>query len=97
MQLTFTKTVLLSKLHDELLEAGAVIDRIEGKPDGTGLTCAEVYVHVPDDTPQEVVSQIETIVALHNPTPPPQPPTQEERLAALEEAVLEMILGKGGK
>lgn len=27
----------------------------------------------------------------------PKPPTQEERLAALEAAMLEMILGRGGE
>jgi len=76
MKLTYTKTVLLSKLHDELLAAGVVVagrDRVEGKPDDTGVTCSEVYITIPDDAPKEIIDQIETVVNAHDPTLPPPP------------------------
>lgn len=86
MKLTYTKANLLTKLHDELIAAGIPLDNgglspVQGKDD-------EIYIYVADDTPQTTIDQITAIVNAHDPTPPPQSPTQEERLAALEEAIL---------
>ena len=39
--------------------------------------------------------QLVDVVVLPQPEPEPPPPSQEERLAALEAAMLEMILGGG--
>jgi hypothetical protein len=39
------------------------------------------------------VSAITAIVEAHDPTPRPEPPTVEERLAAVEAAQLESLLG----
>jgi len=94
MKLTYTKTVLLSKLHDELLATGVIVagrDRVEGKPDGTEVTCSEAYIYIPDDTPQEVIDQIGTIVNAHDPTPLPYQPTVEEQIMlALTDAQLKI-------
>lgn len=93
MKLTYQKVALLSKLHDELLAAGIPLDNggaspVQGKEN-------EVYIYVADDTSQTVIDQITAIINAHNPTPPPQPPTQEERLAAVEQALIELMMEGG--
>lgn len=93
MKLTYTKTVLLSKLHDELLSAGVVMvgrDRIEGKPDDAGLTCSEVYIYIPDDVTQETIERISAIVEKHDPTLPQVYDFPDQEKVALAEAVIDL-------
>ena len=49
-----------------------------------------VAVYFKDNVPAEV--EIAAIVAAHDPTPVVQPPTNTERIAALEAALLELML-----
>lgn len=78
MKLIYTKTHLLSKLHDELIKAKIPLDNNGASPvQGNGEV---VYIYIQDDTPQATIDQIETIVNAHDPTPPPYQPTGEEQL-----------------
>jgi len=71
MRLVFRKNALLSKLADELFASGLVSPlREDGTPSIYG-TSEEVWVFIPDNTPQEVIDQITAIVTAHDPTPPP--------------------------
>ena len=74
-----------NKLHDELIAAGIRPWPVESKG-------VDVYLGMPDNTPKEVLDQIAAIVAAHDPAPPVQPPTDTERIAALEAALLELML-----
>lgn len=74
MVLQYQKSILLSKLHDELLAAGLLAagrDRVEGtpNPDVTKQTCTDVSIYIPDDTPQMTIDQIVAIVNAHDPGP----------------------------
>lgn len=71
-RLHYTKPHLLSKLHDELIAAGIVPERVEG--DGE-----DVWLTVTDGT---VESAVAAVVDAHDPTPPPPPPTPGEALEA---------------
>ncbi len=84
MKLHFYKTHNLEKLHDELLQSGIKPMYVEGFDN-------DIWITIQDDTPQEVVDKIETIINAHDPIPPPQPPTPEERLKALESAMIQFL------
>jgi hypothetical protein len=81
MKLEYTG-VNTNKLHDELIAAGIVPQLVESDGDTTWIT-------VDDDQ----VATVDAVVAAHDPTPRPQAPTIEERLAALEAVERERILG----
>ncbi len=69
MKLIYTKTHILSKLHDELLAAGIPLDNGGASPvQGIG---DEIYIYVADSIPQATIDQITAIVNAHDPTPPP--------------------------
>jgi len=78
------KNVNVNKLHDELIKAGIkpfpVFELENGDGDFT----------FPEGTDMELVQEV---IDAHDPTPLPQPPSEKERLEALEQAMLEMILG----
>jgi hypothetical protein len=90
MKLVFTKHVILSKLADELFNSGLVSPLTEeGTPSIQG-TEGQVYIYVPDDTPQEVIAQITSIVEAHNPTPPLVYDPVDDEKVALAEAVIDL-------
>lgn len=72
-----------NKLHDELVVNGITPVLVESKDGVTWITFK-------DDTNLELVQQI---VDAHDPTPLPPQPSEKERIEALEQAMLEMILG----
>lgn len=74
------QNVNTNKLHDELIAAGIVPTLVESKGDDTWITT---------DADKALV---DAIVAAHDPTPVVQPPTNTERIAALEAALLELML-----
>jgi hypothetical protein len=82
-RLHFARPNDLGKLHDELLAARIVPERVEGLGD-------DIWLTVPESVS---VAAITAIVEAHDPTPRPEPPTVEERLAAVEAAQLESLLG----
>lgn len=89
MKLTYNKACLGSKLLDELLSAGIILT--EGiAPIQTDDVCT--YIYVPDDRQK---SMIDEIVEKHDPTPPRAPISDKERIEALEQAMLDLILGGG--
>lgn len=90
MRLTFRKQVLLSKLADELLNSGLVQPLTEEGASAIRGTKNEVYIYIPDDTPQEVIGQIATIVEAHDPTPPLTYDPVDEEKVALAEAVIDL-------
>lgn len=91
MKLTFNKSVLLSKLADELYQSGLVQPLYDDGISSVQGTSEEVWIYVPDDTPQEDVDKIAAIVESHDPTPPPYQPTVEEQLMlALTDAQLKI-------
>lgn len=64
-----------NKLHDELIANGIVPLLVESKDDKTWITFA-------DDTDMTLV---QAVIDAHDPTPLPPQPTQEEKIAQLEE------------
>ena len=71
------------KLHDELIKNGIKTLLVESLDNKTWIT-------FDDDVNMDLVQQI---IDAHDPTTLPQPPSEKERLEALEQAMLEMILG----
>lgn len=69
-----------NKLHDELIAAGIMPQLVESLDGDTWITV---------DASQ--VDAVNAVIAVHDPTPRPQPPTPEERLEALEMAMLAMM------
>lgn len=79
-----TKEINPAKLMDELLNAGLISPTTE---EGTSpLQGNTLYVADSADT-----VAIQAIIDNHTATPLPQAPTTEERLAAVEEALLMII------
>lgn len=72
-----------SKLHDELIANGIMPFLVESLEEKTWVT----FNH---DADMELVQQI---IDAHDPTPSPQLPTDRERLQAVEQAILEIVLG----
>jgi hypothetical protein len=81
--LTYTRPHDLSRLHDELLAAGAIpllTDKGTTPVQGLG---DEIYLTVPDDADEQAIA---AIVAAHDPTPVPEPDPDAELEAAIEAA-----------
>lgn len=70
-----------NKLHDELISADIIPLLVESKDN-------DVWITFVDDTD---MAAVQTVIDAHDPTPAPQPPTAEERLAALENAMLAIL------
>ena len=92
MKLTFKKQCLLSKLADELISNGINPIR-ENNTSAIHGTETEVYIYIPDDTPQDMIDQITTIVNAHDPTPLPPQPTQDDYLLDLDYRLCKIELG----
>jgi hypothetical protein len=62
---------------------------------------SEIYIELPDDTPQETIDAINVIVAAHDPTPLPLPKTEtevlQERVDTLEFDNANLLLEVAGK
>lgn len=80
------KNCNVNKLHDEFIQAGIQPFPVFVLENGDG------DFTFPEGTDIEIVQQI---IDRHDPTPLPPKPTPEERLEALESAMLDMILGGG--
>lgn len=74
----------VNKLHDEFIEKGIYPYPVLVLENGDGDFTFQ------EDTNMELVQQI---IDAHDPTPLPQTPTDAERLQALEQALLEIVLG----
>lgn len=78
------KNCNVDKLHDEFVQVGIkpypVLILDNGDGDFT----------FPDGTD---MTAVQAVIDAHDPTPLPQPPRAEERLEALELAMLDMVLG----
>jgi len=72
-----------NKLHDELIASGVKPLLVESKGEKTWITFEE-------GTDMELVQQI---IDTHDPTPLPPKPSEKERLEALEQAMLEIVMG----
>ena len=78
------KNVNVNKLHDEFINAGIKpFPVLQLENDDGDFT-------FPKDTDMNLVQQI---IDAHDPTPLPPKPSEKERLEALEQALLEMVLG----
>ena len=74
----------VNKLHDEFINAGIKpFPVLQLENDDGDFT-------FPKDTDMNLVQQI---IDAHDPTPLPPKPSEKERLEALEQALLEMVLG----
>ena len=76
--------VNVNKLHDEFINVGIEPFPVFQLENGDG------DFTFPKDTDMELVQQI---IDAHDPTPLPPKPSEKERLEALEQALLEMVLG----
>lgn len=79
-----------NKLHDELINAGlppilVTNDRKEGQ-----IVAENTWIIFEDGTDMNLVQQI---IDAHDATPLPPKPSEKERLEALEQAMIEMIMG----
>lgn len=79
-----------TKLHNELIKAGITPLLVENDCPKGAYIAPNTYITFADGTDMNLVDQV---IAAHNPAPLPVPPTAEERLAALEAAMLEVVLG----
>lgn len=77
-----------NKLHEELLAAGIIPLRVDNDMPKGAYIAPNTWITYPDGTDMDKVAQV---VAAHTTTPPTQPPTAEERLAALENAMLAIL------
>ena len=78
------------KLIDELTKKGIkIIYATHDSSDGEHIA-NNTIIDFEDNTDMEVVQQI---INAHDPTPLPPKPSEKERLEALEQAMLEMVLG----
>ena len=78
------KNCNVNKLHDEFIENGINPYPVLKLENGDGE-----FVFT-EGTDVELVQQI---IDRHNPTPLPKKPTEQERIEALENALLEIVLG----
>lgn len=86
------RNVNSNKLHDELMRAGITPILVQhDRPEGEYIA-PNTWIDFPDGTDMSVV---QAIIDAHDPTPIPPTPTAEERLEALELAMLDMVLGGG--
>ena len=76
----------VNKLHKEFIAAGIKPYPVFDNEDGTGTFT------FPAGTNMDAV---QVIIDAHDPTPIPTPPTDKERIEALEAAMLEVILQNG--
>lgn len=93
MKLIYHKQHLLDKLMNELLTIPALRPIIGNDGQKYAVFTLQgdgenIYLTVPDDAP---IAEIEAVIQAHDPTPLPQSPTQEQRISALEEAILTLI------
>jgi hypothetical protein len=72
-----------NKLHDELITADINPVLVESLDEKTWITYA-------DGTD---MTAVQAVIDAHDPTPLPPEPTVQERIEALEAALLEVILG----
>jgi len=72
-----------NKLHDELITAGINPVLVESLDEKTWITYA-------DGTD---MTAVQAVIDAHDPTPLPPEPTAQERIEALEAALLEVVLG----
>jgi len=78
------KNCNVNKLHDEFRNAGIKPYPVYVLENGDGDFTFE------EGTDMELVQQV---IDAHNPEPLPPQPTEKERLEALEQAMLEIIIG----
>lgn len=76
--------VNVNKIHQEFVDNGIKPHPVFELEDGDG------DFTFPENTDMELVQQI---IDAHDPTPLPPQPSEKERLEALEQAMLEMVLG----
>lgn len=94
--LVFNKEHNLNKLNAELI-AGCPF--LQPEPEGEGFRPVaylrsigdEIQIRTTNTLTTEETDTITAIINAHNPTPAPQPPTEAERLEALELALLEIL------
>ena len=84
------KNVNPNKLHDELISANLIPSLLQSDKSVGEHIAPNTWITFPQDTDMVLAQQI---IDAHDPTPLPQPPSEKERLEALEQAMLEMILG----
>lgn len=66
-----------NKFHDELLINNIIPKIVESKDNLTWIT-------IPEDTPQEIIEQINYLASIHDPAPLPLRPTQDDYLIDLD-------------
>jgi len=86
MKIEIQKEINPAKLLDELLIVGLIQAVTE---DGTSPIQGNT-LYLPDTANTQA---IQAVIDAHEPIPNPTPPTAEERLEALELAMLDMVLG----
>ena len=69
-----------TKLHEELIAAGIQPQMVESLENTTWITVEDAQVDA-----------LNAVVASHNPTPIPAPPSLEQRIQAAEAALLTMM------
>ena len=79
-----------NKLHDDLIASGikpliVSHDKKEGE-----IVAQNTWVELASDTD---MTAAQAIIDAHDPTPSPQEPSTQERIEALEAALLEVVLG----
>ena len=84
------KNVNPTKLADELIEKNINISLIQNDLKENEYVANNIWITFADGTDMDLVQQI---IDNHDPTPLSQPPTDKERLQALEQALLEIVLG----
>lgn len=82
------KNVNPTKLHDELIKASLAPLLVENDLVQGENVAVNTWLTYPDDAN---VQAIQTVIDAHDSTPLQQPPTAEERLIALEDAMLMLI------
>jgi hypothetical protein len=100
MKLTFQKKCLLAKLHDELVGAG-LSPLQEDETTAVQGTETEVFIYVPDNTPESVITQITTIVNNHVPTLAPSVEAKQQLaetdldMVRIIEDLIKLLIAKG--
>lgn len=78
--LHYVKPHNIDKLRGELESAGVVILSLEHTDD-------EIWIGIPDDAPQQMIDAANTVVANHDPTPLPPPPTPDQQFKSALQAL----------
>lgn len=81
------KNINLSQLENELKAAGIAVDGLGTYDNKDGKA---IHTYDAEGIPVDLPETAQAVIDNH--VPNPQPPTAEERLAALEAAMLEVVL-----